>query len=647
MEKQKGIKHELSCGCGHCDGGRSVEMKKGKDKFSSFIKTYFIDLLSIILAMLLWVFATFLPIRREIRLVLYICSALVVGYKNVIDFIKDIMALQFFGENTLILIAGICAFVLGQYGEGALIMILYNLGEFLESVATDNSKRKIAGLVDLKCEITHVFTKSGIIDLNPSDVKIGSLIQIKKGERIPIDGVLIDKYAIVDMKTITGESKYYELKLGDKVLSGGINVGDAIVVRTEKVYEESTSQKIIELVENSLSRKAKSQKFISKFSKFYTPIIVCVALLVAVVPPLFDSYNFVKWIYKALSFLVISCPCALVISIPLAFYVGIGGLAKKGILVKGSCFIETLSGVNAVAFDKTGTLTNGEFVIDKILTCNDFEKSQIIEYAIWLENYSTHPLAKAVCSLQESACDLHIESVTEISGKGMAGIVDGNKVLLGNVSLLSENGFKIDAEQYEGTILYLVINGVLAGKFYLCDKIKENAIATIDSLKRMDIEKLSIISGDNNNSVKNTAKILNIQNAYGSLLPADKLDKIKEIKSDSKSKVLFVGDGVNDAPVIAFSDVGVSMGGLGSEIAIETSDVVIMDDNVNKIVTAIKHSRKVKNKVLQNIIGSIFVKVIIMALSIFINLPVWLAIFADVGVMLLAVVNSLMLGRVK
>ncbi len=630
------LQHELSCGCGHCG---EVESKTINIQNAGFFKENFNFLIKLFFSSLLWCLGSFLKITNEAKLTFFVASSIIIGNEVVFSLLKNVLKLKIFDENSLMIIATVCAFILGEYAEGAIIIILFIFGEWLEGVATDNSRKKIAGLAELRAETVCLMTKSGIEDVSPSEVPIGSFIQVKRGDIIPIDGILLDKYAVIDMKAITGESRYFEAKAGYKIFSGSVNVGDAIVLKTEKKYTDSTAQRIISTVENSLSAKANTQKFITKFSRFYTPIVVGVGVILATVPPLFQGFNFSFWVYKALAFIVISCPCALVISIPLSFFAGIGGLAKKGVLVKGSKYLETLSKVNAVAFDKTGTITTGAFTVNKVEYYDNFNKEIILGYAKSIENFSNHPLAKAVCSFAKEANRYEVENVSEITGRGMSGIINGEEILIGNYNFHFERGVSFNSPNSTETLIFLAVNGVLACVFYLSDTIKNEAKSAIENIIRLGINENYLVSGDKVDVVESLAKKLNLTKYYGNLLPEQKFKIVDEIKNNKKT-LLFAGDGVNDAPVLSLSDVGVAMGGLGSGIAIETADVVIMDDDLRKIPLTIRHSRKVKKIILENIVGSLAVKIVIMALSVCLTIPIWLVMFSDVGVMLLALFNS-------
>lgn len=634
--------HELSCGCGYCHNGKGLEVKKRDSVFKLFLK----EIITLSISILFLILAVTLNNFNILSKIFYLTAFFVAGYSIIISCVKNLLKGDFLDENTLMLIASITAFVLGEFFEGAFIVILFGIGELLESVATVNSRKKIAGLASLKCEVVHLICKDGSLDVSPKDVEVGSIIEIKSGERVPIDGVLIGLSVELDMKAITGESKYYTVNNGGEIFSGAVNVGNPFIMRTTKLYSDSTVEKIISLVEGALSKKAKSQKFITSFSKVYTPIVVGVALLISILPPLFDGLNFIKWIYKALTFLVVSCPCALVISVPLAFFVGIGGLAKKGVLVKGSNAIDILSRTKAVIFDKTGTLTKGEFFIEKIELESGVDEKIFLDYVVALEEKSTHPISKAIVKGKSLNKELNVINVKEYSGKGMIGEINGAIVIIGNKKLMEEQNVALSPTQYEGTIIYVAINKKLIGKIYLTDQIKESAKVSIKKLKKL-VKKTVILSGDKREVVDKTCNALGVDEYFAELLPEQKLQKYKEIQKVYKNSVAFVGDGINDSPTLSLSDVGIAMGGLGSDIAKESADVVIMDDDLNKIPLAISHSRRIKRTVLINIIGSISVKIAIMLLGVIFNVPVFIAMFGDVGVMLLAICNSLIGARIK
>lgn len=647
LEMKEHHENLLSCGCGHCGNCVKEDATHLHDTGKSFFKKYSFELFKIGIFFAIFFIALFAPLSEITTIILFLLAGLVSGFKLIVLFIKNLIKKDFLNENTLMLIASVAAFCMGEYFESVLIIVLYNTGELLEHIATDNSRRKIVGLSELKVNIVHLLDKDGRRDVLPEQVEIGCFIEIRKGERVPIDGILVGNTAEFDLKAITGESKYYTVENGEIIYSGAINVGEAVVVKTVKLYQDSTVEKIISMVEGSLSKKAKSEKFITSFARVYTPIIFVATILISVIPPLFDSMNFVKWIYKALSFLVISCPCALVISVPLSFFIGIGSLAKVGILVKGSSNLESLALVKTAVFDKTGTLTKGNFKIDNIVALNTVSIEDVTDYAVVLEAKSSHPIAKAISEYKEINKNLDVTSFLEIPGRGVAGKINGKQVFLGSFKLLSENGVAVFEEIYSGTILYVSVDGKLVGKIYISDQIKENAKLSLKELKQLGITENIIISGDNKLVVKKVADELCIDKNYYELLPNEKVNVLREILGEKQGKVLYAGDGINDSPALAVADVGIAMGGLGSEIVIESADVVIMDDNICKIPASISHARKVRNTVIQNIVGSLAVKLSIMFLSLITTLPVWLAMFADVGVMLLAVLNSLKNCKIK
>ncbi|MBE5749982.1 MAG: cadmium-translocating P-type ATPase [Clostridiales bacterium] len=633
----------LSCGCGHChDEHNCTESIKNK----RILREYLFDIVKIITSFTLFVI-TYLFVQKEIvSLILYILSALIVGHQLIIAFVKDAIKGDLFNENTLMFIASVAAFCIGYQTEGVLIILLFNLGELLENIATLSSKRKIAGLSKIRSTVVHLIDKHGVCDVEPESVKVGSVLEVKKGELVPIDCTLLAGVAMLDVKTVTGESKVYNAVVGNEIYSGSINLGDPIVVKTTKLYKDSTVERIISMVEGSISKKAKSQKFITSFAKVYTPIIAVLALLVSTVPAFFDDMNFYKWIYKGLSFLVISCPCALVISVPLAFFVGIGGLAKKGILVKGSNCIELLANTEVVVFDKTGTLTKGNLKVSRVLIENGFSADEIKAYALSVEEKSNHPISVAIVEEFKGGKRYSVDSLKEIVGLGLTSSIENKNISVGNLRLMEMVGVEIK-EEIEETVVYVSVNNKLAGRIYFEDEIKHNARQAILSLKKVGVKNCFMLSGDKKLISEKVGRELELDAVYFEQLPEQKVDRIKEIKSNSYGKVVYCGDGINDTPSLATADVGISMGKLGSEIAVDSSDVVILDDNLEKLSVIIKHSKKIRSTVIQNIVGSLFVKFFIMLLSIFITLPIFVSMLADVGVMLLAVLNSLKNSKVK
>ncbi|MBQ7237026.1 MAG: cadmium-translocating P-type ATPase [Clostridia bacterium] len=634
----------LSCGCGHC---HDKDTKINDSTNKSVISFYKFDFIKIILSTLIIILAMVIGKEKLIGKILYLCAYAVAGYELIISCIKSIFKGNAFDESTLMIVASVTALVMGEYFEGAFIVVLFNLGETLEGVATVSSRKKIVSLADFTNVCAHYIDKTGMKDILPEEVPVGSLIEVKKGERIPIDGVLIGACIELDMKAITGESKYYTVNNGETVYSGAINVGDPFVMRTTKLYKDSTVEQIFSMVEGAATKKAKSQKFISAFAKVYTPIIVALALLIAVVPPLFDSMNFVKWIYKGLSFLVISCPCALVISVPLAFFIAIGSLAKKGVLVKGSSYLETLTNVKIAIFDKTGTLTKGNFAVTMVKTQENFDEKKLAQYIYSLEKFSNHPVSKAITEYYDGVGKLDAINVKEIAGQGLVGVINGETVLVGNVKLLKNYGIYVDDDIYVGTVVFVAVNGQLAQTIYITDQIKEGSAQCVEKLKKLGVNQTIMLSGDKKEIAEKIGCELGLDKVYSELMPADKLNVFNKIMGNGCGKTLYVGDGINDSPTLRIADVGVAMGGLGSEIAVESSDVVIMDDDIKKLPMTIKFAKKIKKTVMINIIGSLVIKFAIMFLSIILPVPIWVAMLADVGVMLLAVLNSLLSGKIK
>ena len=583
------------------------------------------------------VLAAALPVSEMFSTILYALAALVTGYTLVIEAAENIREGEIFDENLLMIIASVTAFALGEGFEGAIVVLLFGVGEFLEDVATDGSREKIAGLAQYKSVSVNALVDGKIITVLPEDVKTGSIVYVKKGERIPIDGVLESEITELDMKVITGESRLFTVKRGDEVYGGSVNLGNAVEIRTTKEYKDSTVERIISLVEESSDRKSKSEKYITKFAKIYTPAVILVALLIAVVPPFIDQMNFAKWIYKSMSFLVVACPCALVISVPLCFFLGIGTLAKRGVLVKGGNYLETLSNVSVAVFDKTGTLTKGEFTIENVLPENGYDKEFILQVASTLESCSTHPIAKAIVGGFGGKM-LKATELKEIAGNGVSGIIDGKEYFVGKENYSDgESAVSVNCE------------GKKIGVIVLSDELKPESKILIQKLTKQGVNMSVIISGDAQSAVEKAARETGVNKAYYRMSPEEKVNKLAEIISEKKKgrSVMFCGDGVNDSPSIAMADVGVAMGALGSEAAVDNADVVISDDDLLKIPETIRIAKIVKRTSLFNVVGSIGVKLAIMVLSVFIGLPLWVAILGDVGVMLLTVFNSLTIGLRK
>ncbi len=575
--------------------------------------------------------------------VLFILSYLIVGLEILKKAFRNIFRGKVFDENFLMTIATIGAFFIGELPEAVAVMLFYQVGEFFQSLAVKKSRKSIATLMDIRPDYANLYIDGNLKKVNPDEVKINDIIVIKPGEKIPLDGIIIEGKTSLDTKALTGESMPRSVEEQDEVLSGSINLVGLIKLKVTKIFSESNVSKILNLVENASNKKSKSENFITKFAKFYTPIVVMSALLIAIGMPLITKESFKSSIYPALSFLVVSCPCALVISIPLSFFASLGGASKMGILIKGSNYIEELSKVDTIVFDKTGTLTKGVFVIQKIESVG-ISKEELLKYASYAENYSTHPIALALKATYNSKInESKIKNVQELPGFGVKAEIDKHQVLVGNVKLMEENKIKFKKSNDIGTILYIAVDGKYKGYILIADEIKEDAKVTIKKLKQNGIKKTIMLTGDRKNVSENISKDLMLDEVYSDLLPQDKVAKLEELINDKKdsNKVAFVGDGINDAPVLALADIGIAMGGLGADSAIEASDIVIMTDEPKKIVSAIKLSHKTMRVVKENIVFAILIKVVVLILAVLGISTMWEAVFADVGVSVLAIINAL------
>ena len=572
--------------------------------------------------------------------VMFIGSYLFAGYNVLIKAGKNILHKEIFDECFLMSVATIAALCIGEFWEAVMVMLLFEIGEFIQDRAVESSRKSVSGLLDIDCNEVTVVEDGKEIVKNIEDVKVGSLMLVKQGERIGLDGVVVEGEASIDTCSLTGEILPVSVVAGSSVMSGCINVNGMIKVKVTSTYKDSTVARILSLIEDSASRKTDTERFITRFSKVYTPIVVILALFVGIVPPLF-GLSWSSWIYKAIVFLVVSCPCALVISVPLAFYMGIGACSRNGILVKGNNYLELLSKCNCVCFDKTGTITTGDFAIKDVKTYK-IEEKELIEYALCAEKGSLHPLAESLRRKYSNyECDREITEFKEENGKGVKCKVNGSSVMVGNARLLRDNKIKFDV--VEGTVMYVVIDGVCKGAIVFGDDIKDDASIFVDTLKKMNIKEIMMLSGDRKENVVNVARTLDIK-AKGELLPQDKLEVVKELKGNG-NRCIYLGDGINDAPVLVEADVGVSMGDFGSDIAIESSDVVIVDDNPYKIIRGIEISKKTKRVLWTNIIFALSVKFIIMLLAMFNISSLPLAIFGDVGVTLITIFYCLSIRK--
>lgn len=578
-----------------------------------------------------------------IKTVLFVTSYLFAGYDVVKRAVRNIFRGDVFDENFLMAIASLGAFAIGEAPEGVAVMLFYQVGELFQSYAVGQSRKSIASLMDIRPDYANVKVGDELVNTDPYDVKIGDIIVVKPGEKVPLDGKVIDGSSMLDTAALTGESVPREITVGSDLLSGCININGVITAEVTKEFEESTVSKILDLVENATSKKSKSEQFITRFARYYTPVVVIIAAFLAVLPPLIiKEATFSEWIYRALSFLVVSCPCALVISVPLSFFGGIGGAAKKGILVKGSNYLEALAQTEIVVFDKTGTLTKGVFNVQEIHSV-EISENDLLELTAYAENYSNHPISSSL--KREYNKEINTERITnveEIPGHGISAIIDGKKVFAGNVKLMEKINMQYFNGDVAGTVVHVAVDDKYAGYIVIADEVKNDSAHAIKKLKLANIKQIVMLTGDTKIAGEKAAIELGLNKVYAELLPVDKIEKVEELMSQKspKGKLAFVGDGINDAPVLARADIGIAMGGLGSDAAIEAADIVIMTDEPSKIAEAMKISQKTLRIASQNIIFAISVKVIILILSALGFATMWAAVFADVGVAFIAILNS-------
>ena len=603
------------------------------------------SLIKIIISLIIFLIAIIVPFKSNIiNKGLYIIAYLIVGLEIVLKAIKNIFKGKVFDEHFLMSLATIGAFIIGEFPEAVAVMLFYQIGELFQDYAVDKSKKSITDLMDIRPDVAFVKRNGKIEKISPEEVKIGENIIVKPGEKIPLDGIVVEGSSTVDTSALTGESLPREVSAGYEVLSGCINISGLITIKVEKEFGKSTVSKILDLVENASNKKSKSENFITKFAKYYTPIVVIIAILLAIVPPfILNLGEFTNWIYRALTFLVVSCPCALVISIPLGFFGGIGGASKEGILIKGSNYLEALSNTEIVVFDKTGTLTKGIFEVQKIEAV-EISKEELLKYATYAEYNSNHPISISLRKAYKKEINPNnISNTKELAGRGILSNIEGKEVLIGNDKLMKEKNIPYTHCKEIGTILYVAIDNKYVGYILISDKIKEDSPIAIKTLRKNNIKEIVMLTGDKKEVGEKVANNLKIDKVYTELLPSGKVEKVEELMKDKseKGKLVFVGDGINDAPVLAISDIGIAMGGLGADSAIEAADIVIMTDEPSKIGTAIKISKKTMRIVKQNIIFAITVKVLVLILTAFGVGTMWEAVFADVGVSVLAVINSL------
>lgn len=605
-------------------------------------------LIRIIVAAVLIVLFSKLPIDGYVRFGLFMIPYLVIGYDIFQKAFKGIRNKQVFDENFLMAVATVGAILLGDYSEGVAVMLFYQIGELFQSYAVGKSRRNISELMDIRPDYANIEVDGKLEQVDPDEVEIGTVIVVQPGEKVPIDGVIIDGVSILNTSALTGESLPRDAKAGDEVISGCINMTGVLKIRTIREFGESTVSKILELVENSSSRKSKSENFISKFAKYYTPVVCYGALALAFIPPIVllimgKPAMWGDWIYRALTFLVISCPCALVISIPLSFFAGIGGASNQGVLVKGSNYLETLAQTSYVVFDKTGTMTQGVFEVSGVHH-NEISDEKLLEYAALAECSSSHPISKSLQKAYGKPIDRNrVTDIEEISGNGVTAKVDGISVAAGNAKLMKRLGISYQECHHVGTVIHMAVDGKYEGHILISDILKPHAKEAIAELKKAGIKKTVMLTGDSKRVADQVAKELGIGEVYSELLPADKVSKVEELlhQKSEKEKLAFVGDGINDAPVLSRADIGIAMGALGSDAAIEAADIVLMDDDPLKISKAIKIARKCIHIVYENIYFAIGIKILCLILGALGIANMWMAIFADVGVMIIAVLNAI------
>ena len=598
---------------------------------------------TLIIGAILYLVAVIGDFKGALALILFVASYLLIGGKVVLTAIKNIARGQLFDENFLMTVATIGAFSINEYPEAVAVMLFYEIGETIQGYAVNRSRSSISSLMDIRADYANIIIDGKEKKVSPETVQVEDVILVKPGEKIPLDGVVIEGESFVDTSALTGESVPRKIVVNDEILSGGINTSGVLKVKVTKKFGESTVSRILEMVENAASKKANTEKFITKFAKVYTPIVVALAILIAVVPSIFiKDALFSTWLYRALVFLVVSCPCALVVSVPLGFFAGIGGASKKGVLVKGSNYLELLKDLETVVFDKTGTLTEGVFTVTEINT-NDIQKEKLIEIAAMAESFSNHPIAISIIKEYGKEIDKEvIKEYEEIAGHGIKAVINNEEVLIGNAKLMNQFNISYNEVDSIGTVVYCAINGEFKGSIVISDKIKENAAEALINLKAAGVKKTVMLTGDNKKTAEKVGEKVNIDEVHSELLPLGKVKEVEKLlkASNKNGRLAFVGDGVNDAPVLARADIGIAMGGIGSDAAIEAADVVLMKDDINALVDAINVSKKTNKILWQNIIFALGVKVIVMVLGTFGIANMWTAVFADVGVTIIAIINS-------
>jgi Cd2+/Zn2+-exporting ATPase len=600
------------------------------------------------LSLLIFILGVILPIDEYIKYLLFLTSYLIAGIRVLKISFHNVKNKNIFDENFLMSVATIGAIAIGQFEEAIAVMIFYEIGEYFQSKAVNQSRKSIAELMDIRPDYANLIKNEDFIKVNPNDVQIGEYILIRPGEKIPLDSVIVDGESSMDTKALTGESIPKDVKTGDKILGGYINLQGLLKAKVEKEYKDSSVSKILKLVEESSEKKAPTENFITEFAKYYTPIVVFLAMALAIIPPLIiEGALFSDWIYRALVFLVVSCPCALVISIPLSFFAGIGRASKNGILIKGGNYLEALNFVDTIVFDKTGTLTEGVFKVSSVVARGNYSVDEVLYFAAHAEYNSNHPIAKSIVEYYNKGINLSsITEFKEYAGNGIEAVVNESKILLGKLDFLRSKGIKIDELYQNSNSIYVAIDGKFEGYIVITDKVKNDAKYTIDMLKNNNIKNIVMLTGDNKKVAAETAKDLGINSYYAELLPEDKVEIVEKLmskKSNKKSKLVFIGDGINDAPVLSISDIGIAMGGLGSDAAIEASDIVLMTDELKKLIELFQISKKTRKIAYENIYLALSVKFLVLILGALGIATMWHAVFADVGVTILAVINSMRL----
>jgi len=602
-------------------------------------------LLRILVSAAVWAAAAAIDWNPDwISNVLYLACYVIIGWDIVVKAARNIIRGNVFDENFLMSVAVTGAFLIGEYSEGAAVMLFYQVGEMFQDYAVDRSRKSIAGLMDIRPDYANVKRDNELVKTDPDEVQPGDIIVVKPGERVPLDGRILDGRSYLDTSALTGESVPQEVMEGSEILSGCINLNGALTIEVTKEYDDSTVSRILDLVENATAKKSRSERFITRFARYYTPVVVIIAVILAIVPPLLiKNAVFSDWIYRALSFLVVSCPCALVISVPLSFFGGIGGASSRGILIKGGNYLEALARTESVVFDKTGTLTRGVFHVQEIHS-EGMPEDELLELAAYAESFSNHPISHSLKNAYgKDIISSRISNAEDIPGHGISAVVDGREVLAGNEKLMQYRAIPFKKADLAGTVVHLSVDGVYAGYILISDEIKPDSGKAVEELKRAGVRMVAMLTGDNKDAADRVANELGLDRAYAGLLPADKVEKLEEMiaQTNPKASLVFAGDGINDAPVLARADVGVAMGGLGSDAAIEAADVVIMTDEPSKIAEAIRISKRTLHIARQNIIAALGIKIIVLILSALGITALWAAIFADVGVTVLAVLNSL------